>query len=70
MDKFLLAFADALEKRAIDLGDSVEAEEFNNDDEKAEYVWTTAAAGAIALLISAAIRDVVKGDGRAPPGIH
>ena len=59
--KLLLAFAAALDKNAIALGASVEAEEFSNDDEKAEYVWTTAAASATTLLISKAIRDAVKG---------
>ena len=66
----LLAFADALEERAIALGKSAEEETYNSEDEAAEYVWVTATAGATAMLISAAIRDVVKGGGRAAPGIH
>ncbi len=59
--QLLTKFATALDKNAIALGVSVEAEEFNNDDEKAEYVWTTAAASATALLISKAIHDAVEG---------
>lgn len=69
MNKFLLAFADALDDRALKLGASAEAEEFNDEDEQAEYIWTTAVAAATALLISAAIRDTV-GKTRPPSGIH
>ena len=67
----LLAFADALDARALKLNEGVEDEaEHFCDEEAGEYVWTCATAGTVAMLISAAIRDVVQGSGRAPPGIH
>ena len=74
-DKFLIAFADALDDRALKLNENAELHgglltEDGNEDEAAEYIWTCATAGTVAMLISAAIRDVVKGGGRASPGIH
>ena len=70
VDKFLLRLADVLEFRAIRLGERAEAKPCANDDEHAEYIWTCVTASTVAMLISESIRDVVKSDGRAAPGIH
>ncbi len=69
-EKLLIAFANALDARAERLNARAEAEPFENEDEAAEYIWTCATAGTVAMLISASIRDAVKGGGRALPGIH
>ena len=58
MKELLLAFADALEKRAMELGDSVDAQDFESPAEQVEYITATAAAAATGLLFANAIRDV------------
>jgi len=68
-DNQLLAFADSLDSQAEKLNARAEAEPFTCEEEAAEYIWTCATAGTVAMLISAAIRDVVKGP-KLPSGIH
>ena len=58
MKKTLLAFADALEKRSLELGTSADHQDFETQAEQAEYIEATAAAGAVGMLIAKAIRDV------------
>ncbi len=69
-DNQLLAFADSLDCQAEKLNPRAEAAPFTCEEEDAEYICTSAPAGTDPMLISAAIRDVVKGGGRASPGIH
>ncbi len=69
----LLAFADSLDCQAEKLNARAEAEPFTCEEEAAEYIWTCATAGTVAMLISAAIRDAI--DDRndllyPPPGRH
>ena len=73
-NSLLIAFADALDARALKLNEGVEDEAENFcDEEAAEYVWTCATAGTVAMLISAAIRDAIDDQNETlypPPGRH
>ncbi len=60
MNKALLAFANALENRAMLIAASSDDEGFDDETELAVHRVATAAAGATALLFARALRDITE----------